>query len=167
MKFSRFIAKPCTFLSFQHNRLSNKLTSLAVCRCVQSKASCTDTVSLHCDREANFCTLLPSYTSPLKTVNMLPTDHTTFWNDADNCKKHNRMGIPIHLYGKLTTENCKWSRLVPDHSTVKYWRKTIQLSSDNAQLHHFIRLMVAKKPPSYCLITLNQNFTTYSVMINE
>jgi hypothetical protein len=74
------------------------------------------------------------------------------------------MDIPIHLYGKLTTENSKWSGEVLVQCVVIYWKK-IKLSSDNAKLYHFIRLMVIKKPPSYFLITINQIFTKYSVMV--
>jgi hypothetical protein len=57
------------------------------------------------------------------------------------------MDIPTHSYGKLTTEHCKWSGEVLDQYAVIYWKKKIQLSSNNAQLYHFIRLMVVKKPP--------------------
>jgi len=77
------------------------LTSTAVCRCIRSKALSGDTVprSLHCDRKAQFCTILPSYIFSLKTVNMLPIDHTTFWNDADNLTAKNVIGwIFLHIH---------------------------------------------------------------------
>jgi hypothetical protein len=75
------------------------------------------------------------------------------------------MEIPTHSYGKLTTEHYKWSGEVLDQYAATYWKRKIQLSSNNAQLYHFIRLMVVKKPPSHCPIIINQNFTTYSIMV--